>query len=91
MSITVFVSSVSSNLRIKKKQQNIESILESKKIDFKLVDIAQNSDDKDRMRVLAGNPTALPPQIVNGDVYCGDSDAFDNAVEMESLDAFLKL
>lgn len=49
------------------------SILDSKSIPYDLVDIAQNSDDKDLMRKIARNPTALPPQICNGDVYCGVS------------------
>lgn len=37
------------------------------------MDISQNSDDKDQMREIAGNPTALAPQICNGEVYCGVS------------------
>lgn len=57
--------------QIKKDQDTIFSILSSKKIPFEAVDIAQNSDDKDLMRKRVGDPTALPPQICNGDVYCG--------------------
>ncbi|KAI3363757.1 hypothetical protein L3Q82_001371 [Scortum barcoo] len=57
--------------RMRKRQDRIFSILESKKILFQRVDISQNSEDKDLMRKLAGNPTALPPQIVNGNNYCG--------------------
>ena len=58
---------------MRKNQERIFSILTSKKIDFEGVDIAQNSEDKDLMRKKAGDPTALPPQICNGDVYCGVS------------------
>jgi len=76
---------------MKKNQERIFSILTSKKIPFETVDISQNSEDKDLMRKMAGNPTALPPQICNGDVYCGDFAAFENAIEMEQLEAFLKL
>ena len=46
-------------------------ILESKKIPFERYDISANSDFKDRMRKLANNPTALAPQLANGDDYCG--------------------
>ncbi|XP_018549944.1 SH3 domain-binding glutamic acid-rich-like protein 3 [Lates calcarifer] len=91
MAITVFYSSVSGSLEMKKRQDRIISVLSSKNIPYKLVDISQNSDMKDLMRQRAGNPTALPPQICNGDVYCGDFIAFENAIEMEELDAFLKL
>lgn len=58
---------------MKKNQDWIFSVLSSKKIPFKTVDITQNSEDKDLMRKKVGDPTALPPQICNGDVYCGVS------------------
>lgn len=60
-------------LQIKKDQDRIFSVLTSKKIPFKSVDISQNSEDKDLMRNRAGNAAALPPQICNGNVYCGVS------------------
>ncbi|XP_026174566.1 SH3 domain-binding glutamic acid-rich-like protein 3 [Mastacembelus armatus] len=91
MSLKVFFTSVSSSVQIKKNQDRIFSVLESKKIPFKAVDISQKAEDKDLMRKIAKNPTALPPQICNGDVYCGDIDAFENAIEAEQLEAFLKL
>ncbi|XP_070843854.1 SH3 domain-binding glutamic acid-rich-like protein 3 [Chaetodon trifascialis] len=91
MPVIVFYTSVSGNIEVKKHQQKIIDILESKKIPHTLVDISQNSDDKDLMRKIAGNPTALPPQICNEDVYCGDYAAFEMAVEAEELELFLKL
>lgn len=91
MTVIVFFTSVSGSLEMKKRQERIFSVLSSKKILFEVVDISQNSEDKDLMRKRAGNPTALPPQICNGDVYCGDFAAFENAVEMEELEAFLQL
>merc|ERR1719494_434344 len=42
------------------------------------------------MREFAG-ATSRPPQIVNGDTYCGDFEAFAEAVEMERLREFLHL
>ncbi|XP_008300411.1 SH3 domain-binding glutamic acid-rich-like protein 3 [Stegastes partitus] len=91
MSLTLFYTSVSSSVQIKKSQEKIQSVLDSKKIPFRLVDIAQCSEDKELMRKICGDPTALPPQLSNGDVYCGDFAAFENAIEEERLNEFLKL
>ena len=46
-------------------------ILESKGINFEIVDIAASAEDKEKMRELVGDSTALPPQIVNDGAYCG--------------------
>ncbi|XP_054617331.1 SH3 domain-binding glutamic acid-rich-like protein 3 [Dunckerocampus dactyliophorus] len=91
MSVIVYYSSVSSNLVMKKQQSRVFDVLESKNISFEQVDIAQDAADKELMRSRANNPTALPPQICNGDVYCGDYEAFESAVEDGQLEAFLKL
>lgn len=66
-------------------------ILDSKKIEHKKIDISSSDDDKQKMREIVGDPEALPPQISNGDCYCGDFEAFINAVEEETLEQFLKL
>ncbi|XP_071397460.1 SH3 domain-binding glutamic acid-rich-like protein 3 [Centroberyx affinis] len=91
MSLIVFYSSVGGSLEMKNHQRKIFSILDSKKIPYKAVDIAQSTEDKEEMRRKTGNPKALPPQICNGDTYCGDYGAFENAVEMEEIETFLKL
>ncbi|XP_034383676.1 SH3 domain-binding glutamic acid-rich-like protein 3 [Cyclopterus lumpus] len=91
MSIKVFYSSVSGSLEIKKGQQKIFDVLNSKKINHEALDITQETKTKDLMRELAGNPTALPPQICNGNNYCGDYKAFENAIEEDTLESFLKL
>ena len=89
--LTVFYASVTSNLETKKQQQRIEMILDGKKIPYNKVDITADSNEKDRMRQIVGNERALPPQIARGSTYCGDYEAFDLAIEMETLDQFLKL
>uniref|UniRef100_A0A3Q2XP51 SH3 domain-binding glutamic acid-rich-like protein 3 n=1 Tax=Hippocampus comes TaxID=109280 RepID=A0A3Q2XP51_HIPCM len=91
MPVKVFYTSVSSSHEIKKGQQKLFMVLESKKIPFEKVDIAASDADKGLMRSIAGNPTALPPQICNGDTYCGDMSAFEEALECEDLEAFLKI
>ena len=59
--------------QIKKNQQKLRFTLESKHIEFELIDVAASDDAKEEMRRLSGNPTALPPQIFNGTTYCGVS------------------
>ena len=56
---------------MKKQQQRIEMTLSGKKIPFEKVDVASSEENKKRMREIAGKPTALPPQLCNGDTYCG--------------------
>lgn len=58
---------------MKKRQDRIISVLSSMGVSFDKIDIAQDSADKEKMRKIAGNPTALAPQIANGDTYCGVS------------------
>lgn len=60
-------------LKLKKKQKRIQDVLESYKYEFELVDIAADASAKEKMRTLASNPSALPPQLANGDEYCGVS------------------
>ena len=48
-------------------------ILDGKKIEYVTLDISSSETDKAKMRELAGDPKALPPQIANGDQFCGVS------------------
>uniref|UniRef100_A0AC11E7Z2 SH3 domain binding glutamate rich protein like 3 n=1 Tax=Ovis aries TaxID=9940 RepID=A0AC11E7Z2_SHEEP len=77
--------------RIKSQQSEVTRILDGKRIQYQLVDISQDNALRDEMRALAGNPKATPPQIVNGDQYCGDYELFVEAVEQNTLQEFLKL
>ncbi|XP_029984628.1 SH3 domain-binding glutamic acid-rich-like protein 3 [Sphaeramia orbicularis] len=91
MSVKVFYTSVSGSVEMKKRQERILSVLSSTGVTFDLIDISQDSANKEKMRRIAGNPTALAPQIANGDTYCGDFEAFENAIENGELQKFLKL
>ena len=62
-----------SKQQIKKHQQKIEMILDSKMIPYEKKDISANGDDKAKMRAIVGDEKALPPQLCNGDTYCGVS------------------
>lgn len=48
-------------------------ILDSKKIEYEKLDIAADEDAKQKMRDGMGDPKGLPPQLFNGDDYCGVS------------------
>merc|ERR1719150_802137 len=72
-------------------------ILKSLAIEFEPVDIAGPGmdDQKDEMRAKGkkkeGQRHALPPQIFNGEKYCGDYDDFDLANEDDVLEEFLQI
>ena len=48
-------------------------VLDGRKIVHTDVDVTQDPENKDKMRRIACNDAALPPQICNGDQYCGVS------------------
>ncbi|XP_034507272.1 SH3 domain-binding glutamic acid-rich-like protein 3 isoform X2 [Ambystoma mexicanum] len=91
MSLKVYTTSVTASREIKSLQAEVTRVLESKCKEFENVDISQDNCLREEMRTKAGNPTAMPPQIFNGDMYCGDGPTFMNAVEEDNLDEFLKL
>uniref|UniRef100_A0ABK0LD27 SH3 domain binding glutamate-rich protein like 2 n=1 Tax=Rattus norvegicus TaxID=10116 RepID=A0ABK0LD27_RAT len=77
MVVRVFVASCSGFVAIKKKQQDVVRFLEANKIEFEEVDITMSEEQRQWMyknippekKPAQGNP--LPPQIFNGDRYCG--------------------
>uniref|UniRef100_A0A8C5R9M0 SH3 domain binding glutamate rich protein like 2 n=1 Tax=Leptobrachium leishanense TaxID=445787 RepID=A0A8C5R9M0_9ANUR len=82
---------------MKKKQQDVLQFLEANRIEFEEVDITMLEDQRQWMyknipkdkRPDHGNP--LPPQIFNGDIYCGDYDSFFESKESNTVFSFLKL
>uniref|UniRef100_H0XTZ7 SH3 domain-binding glutamic acid-rich-like protein 3 n=4 Tax=Eutheria TaxID=9347 RepID=H0XTZ7_OTOGA len=89
--LRVYSTSVTGSREIKSQQSEVTRILDGKRIQYQLVDISQDNALREEMRALAGNPKATPPQIVNGDQYCGDYELFVEAVEQNTLQEFLKL
>jgi glutaredoxin len=53
------------------KQNRIKLILDGKKIPYEEIDLSKNQEVREEMRARAGIPDLLPPQIFNGDTYCG--------------------
>ncbi|OWR47255.1 Sh3beta isoform E [Danaus plexippus plexippus] len=103
MVVKVYISGISGNKEVKKRQQRVLMILDSKNIKYEIIDITEpgREDDKDFMQnnsksnggtVSDPNPRSpLPPQLFNDDEYCGDYDQFDLANEVDTLEQFLKV
>merc|ERR1712038_686399 len=78
-------------------QHRITMILKSLGIAIELCDISAPGmeEQRDFMRANAvkkeGQRNVLPPQVFNGEKYCGDYDAFDVANEDDELEEFLKI
>lgn len=94
-SIKVYLSGNSGNKEMVTHQQRIFMIFNSLRIPYTAVDIAApgQEDETDFMRANAkkkeGQRHVLPPQIFNGEKYCGDYDDFDLANEDDVLEEFL--
>ncbi|XP_068630378.1 SH3 domain-binding glutamic acid-rich protein homolog [Battus philenor] len=103
MVVKVYISGISGNKEVKKRQQRVLMILDSKNIKYEIIDITEpgRESDKDFMQnnaksnggtVSDPNPRSpLPPQLFNEEEYCGDYDQFDLANEVDTLEQFLKL
>ncbi|XP_017041446.1 SH3 domain-binding glutamic acid-rich protein homolog isoform X5 [Drosophila ficusphila] len=103
MVLKVYVSGMSGNKEVKKRQQRVLMILDSKNIKYDTVDITEpgKESEKELMQIKStsnggtvSDPEPrhpLPPQLFNDDEYCGDYDAFDMANEIDTLEVFLKL
>uniref|UniRef100_A0A224Y154 Uncharacterized protein n=1 Tax=Panstrongylus lignarius TaxID=156445 RepID=A0A224Y154_9HEMI len=96
MVIKVYTSGISGNKEVKKRQQRIMMILESKNIKYVSIDITEPGNEADK-QFMQDNAKAtdskhpLPPQIFNEQEYCGDYLGFDLSNENDELEVFLKL
>ncbi|XP_044570671.1 SH3 domain-binding glutamic acid-rich protein homolog isoform X7 [Drosophila ananassae] len=92
-----------SGVSVKKRQQRVLMILDSKNIQYDTVDITEPGKESEK-ELMQNKSTSnggtvsdpeprhpLPPQIFNDEDYCGDYDAFDMANEIDTLEVFLKL
>ncbi|KAJ4928277.1 hypothetical protein JOQ06_016069 [Pogonophryne albipinna] len=91
MGIKLYYTTVTASRTVKSQQADVMRILESKSIQYELIDISVGGELRDEMRSKAGNPSAVPPQLFNEDQYCGDYEMFSNAVEDDAMDQFLKM
>lgn len=103
MVIKVYISGMSGSKEVKKRQQRVSMILDSKHISYTIIDITEpgQEGEKDFMQKNSEHNGAtisdltprhpLPPQLFNDAEYCGDYDDFDLANEIDNLEVFLKL
>ncbi|XP_072531549.1 SH3 domain-binding glutamic acid-rich-like protein 3 [Salminus brasiliensis] len=91
MGIKLYYTTVTASREVKSQQAEVMRILESKNIQFELIDISVGGALRDEMRTKSSNPTAVPPQIFNDDQYCGNYEMFSEAVEEDTVEQFLKI
>lgn len=96
MVVKVYISGISGNKEVKKHQQRVMMILDSKNIEYVVVDITEPGKENEKECMQKNSKTKdskypLPPQMFNEDDYCGDYEEFDLANEIDELDKFLKL
>ncbi|XP_066601661.1 SH3 domain-binding glutamic acid-rich protein homolog isoform X2 [Prorops nasuta] len=88
--------SIFTTKQVKKRQQRVFMILDSKNVEYESIDITEPGKE-DVKEFMQSNSKArdskypLPPQIFNEDDYCGDYEDFDLANEINELEAFLKV
>ncbi|KZC11891.1 SH3 domain-binding glutamic acid-rich protein like protein [Dufourea novaeangliae] len=84
------------SFQVKKRQQRVLMILDSKNVEYETIDITEPGKelDKEFMQtngIARESKYPLPPQIFNEEEYCGDYEDFDLANEMDELEEFLKV
>ncbi|KMQ86883.1 sh3 domain-binding glutamic acid-rich protein [Lasius niger] len=96
MVVKIYISGISGNKEVKKRQQRVTMILDSKNVEYEIIDITEPGKELEKEFMQANsnartNKYPLPPQIFNEDDYCGDYEDFDLANELDELEKFLKV
>ncbi|XP_042125139.1 SH3 domain-binding glutamic acid-rich-like protein 3 [Peromyscus maniculatus bairdii] len=89
--IKIYYTSVSCSREVKQRQNEVMRILDTYKVKYELIDIAVSSQVLEEMRTKVASPKAAPPQIFNGQEYCGDFMTFHDAKENKEILKFLKM
>jgi len=93
----LYISGNSGNQKIENEQQQIQRVLQMRKIEFELVDIMLPGNQNERAfmrergKKKEGQRNVIPPQIFNGQEFRGDFEDFDIANEDDVLEEFLGL
>lgn len=96
MVVKIYISGISGNKEVKKRQQRVLMILDSKNVAYETIDITEPGKEMEK-EFMQSNGIArdskypLPPQMFNEEEYCGDYEDFDLANEMDELEEFLKV
>ncbi|XP_019376936.1 PREDICTED: SH3 domain-binding glutamic acid-rich-like protein 3 [Gavialis gangeticus] len=89
--IRVYYTSVSGSREVKQRQAEVLRILDGNRLKYELIDVSVSERLLQEMRDKAGDPGAVPPQICNGEDYCGDFEMLYEATENEEVSKFLKM
>lgn len=92
--LTLFVSSVSGNLSVKKRQQHMLDVLESRRISFSIVDIATPEGAKWKEQLREGPGGLALPQlwaVASPEVFVTDYDRFLQAIENNCINELLSI
>ncbi|GMT00639.1 hypothetical protein PENTCL1PPCAC_22813, partial [Pristionchus entomophagus] len=95
--IKIFLTSITANTEIRKQVQRTVMILEGLRIPFKAIDITKPGMEEERafMKEKAINPRSkgppMPPQFFIDNEYLGNYIDFEESVEEDKLEEFLKL
>nr|XP_014707872.1 SH3 domain-binding glutamic acid-rich-like protein 3 [Equus asinus] len=90
-SIKVYYTSVLGSREVKQRQEEVIRILDTYKIKYELIDISLSLEVLEEMKMKVSTPHSLPPQIFNGNEYCGDFEMFHQAKENKEILKFLKM
>ncbi|KIM66329.1 hypothetical protein SCLCIDRAFT_110898 [Scleroderma citrinum Foug A] len=89
--IQLFLTTIASQPELRKHQEYILRILQIKKIPYTSYDLACDEEAKRLWKRKAPLGKQRLPGILVGGRYPGDFDAFEEAVEYDELDTFLRL
>jgi len=95
--ICVYMTSVSSRLQISKQQRAILDFLDARGIEYRPIDMCANTKARGQMLDKLSEDKKedgkqiLPPQVFNGEDYCGDYEQFFDARECDLIYSFFKL
>ncbi|KAI9202749.1 thioredoxin-like protein [Polychytrium aggregatum] len=85
----LYYSSVPSTLKLKKDQVRVQDILKARKVEFDMVDVSTEEDQKNYMRMKSGK-NILPQIFVDGE-YKGTTEDLEEANECENVVQWLGL
>lgn len=97
MVVKLYVANKTRDIDVRVRQNRAEKTLIRENIDFELVDISDPDGGEQRQflldRVECDDAQSMPPtpQFFNDDIYLGDYDDFNTALESETLLEFLNV
>uniref|UniRef100_A0A8C6N0L1 SH3 domain-binding glutamic acid-rich-like protein 3 n=1 Tax=Mus spicilegus TaxID=10103 RepID=A0A8C6N0L1_MUSSI len=89
--IIIYYASMTVSREMSRKQSEATRVVDTYKIKYELMNIAVSTKVLEEMCIKVASPKANPPQIVNGQEYCGNFIYFHDAKENKEILKFLKI